>query len=213
VDSVLVVLARDAVDGDPTSWRALWCRLEPLVWGLTGKWQILGPLCRRNEDRRNVVLAVMEKLRDSDFRRLRAFVEADGPRSDRVFRAWIATVSTRVGIDYTRAHPECIDPRGKRGGERWVKIVPLPDPAQSPMLDPARRIQVLRVLDRARSELRPEQLVALAAWLEGEDAAGIAMRLGSEDPDAAKRMLHSALKRLRDHFGQPAEAHALEEPT
>jgi DNA-directed RNA polymerase specialized sigma24 family protein len=212
VGSELVTLASGAVAGDSRAWRALWCRLEPLVWGLTGKWQILGPLCRSHEERRNVVLAVMQRLSDADFRRLRAYVAGPAGRQDPVFRAWVATVTTRVGVDYVRAHPECIDPRGRRGGDRWVELVPLLETAQSASVDPSRRAQALRVLERARGELRSEQLVALAAWLEGEDAAGIAVRLGTDDPAAAQRVLRAGLKRLRDHYRQPAE-NVASEPT
>lgn len=206
-------LAGEAVAGDTRAWRALWCRLEPLVWGLSGKWQVLGPLCRRHEDRRNVVLAVMERLQDDDFRRLRTFLTTTKHRVDPVFRAWVMTVSTRVAIDYSRAHAEHLDPRGRHGGERWVELVPLPEPTPSAGLDPARRAQVLQLLERARSELRTDQLVALAAWLEGEDPAGIAARLGISDSAAAQRTLRSALKRLRDRYADHLDAPTLEEPT
>jgi DNA-directed RNA polymerase specialized sigma24 family protein len=213
VELELTSLAAEAVEGDPRAWRALWCRLEPLVWGLSGKWQVLGPLCRRQEDRQNVVLAVMERLQDDDFRRLRAFLSTAKSRADPVFRAWVLTVSTRVAIDYSRAHSEHLDPRGRRGRERWVELVPLAEATPSAGLDPARRAQVLELLERARSELRSDQLLALAAWLEGEDPAGIAKRLGVTDPSAAQRTLRSALKRLRDRYADQREAPAMEEPT
>jgi DNA-directed RNA polymerase specialized sigma24 family protein len=206
VEEPLVSLAARAVDGQPAAWRALWSRLEPLVWGLTGKWQILGPLCRRSEDRRNVVVAVMERLRQGGFRRLRAFLASERASDERVLRAWVATVTTRVAIDYARAHDECVDPRGRRGQARWVELVPLGETDASAGLDPARHAQVLRVLERARTELRADQLQALAAWLEGEDARGIAARLGLDDDDAARRTLRSALKRLRDRFAEGASA-------
>jgi hypothetical protein len=83
-----------------------------------------------------------------------------------------------------------------------VQIVPLAETGAGPTLDPVRRLQVLGVLERARSELRPDQLLALAAWLEGDDAAGIASRLGIDDDKAAQRTLRSALKRLRDRFAE-----------
>jgi DNA-directed RNA polymerase specialized sigma24 family protein len=154
----------------------------------------------------------MERLQDADFRRLRAFL-AGANRGDPVFRAWVVTVSTRVAIDYARAHAEHLDPRGRRGQERWVELVPLPEPTPSAGLDPSRRALVLELLERARSELRTDQLVALAAWLEGEDPAGIAQRLGIEDASTAQRTLRSGLKRLRDRYADRADPPALEEPT
>lgn len=37
-------LAEAAALGDAAAWQALWAEIEPIVWGITGKWQITGPL-------------------------------------------------------------------------------------------------------------------------------------------------------------------------
>src|SRR5688572_17162074 len=117
----LSVLLERVLRGEASAWHELWRRSEPLIWGVTGKWQVAGPLCKNSDERREIVLRVMERLREGDFRRLRAFAASAGGGSDAAFRAWLATVTTRVAIDRVRAHPEHVDPRGRRGDERWAR--------------------------------------------------------------------------------------------
>jgi hypothetical protein len=71
-------LLERAMGGERAAWHDLWRRAEPLIWTVSGKWQAAGPLCKNPDERREIVLRVMERLRDEDFRRLRAF--AASPR-------------------------------------------------------------------------------------------------------------------------------------
>ncbi|GMV17371.1 MAG: hypothetical protein HS104_11825 [Polyangiaceae bacterium] len=198
----LTGLALRVLDGDTPAWHALWRRVEPRIWALTGRWQITGPLCKSPDDRREIVLKVMAKLREGGFRRLRAFVTSAGGKSEAAFAAWLHTVATRVAVDYTRAHPEHVG-RGEQA--RWVRLVPIDDvPPPIADRDLARHATVLRVLERARDDLSVQQLTALSLWLDGESNETIAERLGSATPAAAERALRAALKRLRDRYREPA---------
>ena len=194
-------LIHRAVGGEAAAWHELWRLAEPVIWVVTGRWQALGPLCKDAEERREVVLRVMEKLRDGDFRRLRSFAASDGAASEPAFRAWLSVVATRVCIDHVRAHPENVDGRGRRGDERWAKLISLDDaPELADDRDGHGSATALRLLDRARQELSVEQLTALYLWLDGVDLTAIARRIGSPDERAALRLVRAALKRLRDRF-------------
>jgi DNA-directed RNA polymerase specialized sigma24 family protein len=200
-------LLRRVLAAEAAAWHELWRVAEPVIWNVTGRWQALGPLSKSAEDRRDVVLRVMEKLREGDFRRLRAFSESAGAGSEAALRAWIAVVATRVAIDHVRAHPEHVDPRGRRGDERWARLVPLD---QAPELADERNLDgsatALRLLERARQELSVEQLSALYLWLDGVELAAIARRIGAPDDRAALRVVRAALKRLRDRFREAPSA-------
>ncbi len=208
----LSVLIERVLGAESSAWHELWHRVEPMVWGISGKWQVAGPLCKSADDRREIVLRVMERLREADFRRLRCFARSAGGGSDNAFRSWLATLAARVAIDHVRAHPEHIDSRGRRGGERWAKLVSIDDvPVLSEERDLTQRTTALRVLERAREELSVQQLTALSIWLDGAGAEAIADRLGLSDKDAGLRVLRAALKRLRDRYreGDAAVAHDL----
>lgn len=207
----LTVLAARAAQGDRRAWHALWQALEPRIWALTGRWQLAGPLCTRADDRREIVLRVMAKLRHGGFRRLRAFVESAGGASDAALVAWLSAVTTRVAIDAQRAHPEHL---GRTERARWVSLVPLDDaPLPVAERDLAAHATVLRVLERARDDLTAQQLTALSMWLEGESNQAIALRLGAATPEDAHRTLRAALKRLRDRFREPATEQPAEDPS
>ena len=183
--------------------------MQPAIWAVTGKWQIAGPIARRDDDRRNIVLKVMDRLREEDFRRLRMYQESARLRgAGSNFRSWIVTVTARCAIDYVRAHPEYVDQRANSDGVRWVRIVAGSDQRQ-PQGGPSPQDVAIasELLDRAHRELDPGQAAVLCLWLQGEDNGSIARRLELGAPAEARRLLRSGLKRLRDRYaGQGADA-------
>ena len=194
-------LLERVIDGDTAAWQKLWQAAEPTVWAVTGKFQVTGPLSEREDDRRNIVLEVMDQLQADDFRRLRAYLTSAERRASS-FRSWLATVSVRAAIDYVRRHSEYRDVRGRHslGGDRWVRHMPLGEPAATrPAVDPVNLTTATLMLERAREVLRRDQLLALCRWLQGDDFEAIAARLGLSRP-AAQKLLRSALKRLRDRY-------------
>ena len=197
-------LVRRVIVGDARAWHELWDAVQPTLWAMTGKWQITGPLSQRDEDRKNIVVEVMERLRADGFRRLRSYLASLEPeRTGRVgsFKTWLCTVTARTSIDYVRAHPEYRDVRSRTSdADRWVRIVPLTAEPQHVGVDPTKVATASVLLERARGELKPEQLSALYLWLQGDDHVEIAARLGLGSPKEADRLVRAALKRLRDRY-------------
>jgi hypothetical protein len=188
------------LDREPKAWQELWAAIQPTVWAITGKWQIVGPLARRDDERRNIVVDVMQRLRDQDFRRLRLFVATP---EGATFKSWLATLTARAAIDYVRAHPEFTDRRGADPRGRWVQYVPadrVADTLFDPKADPAKEASVCEVLGWAKSCLSFDQLRAVSMWLEGEDHAAIAASLSLGSGHDADKLVRSGLKRLRDRL-------------
>ena len=220
-DTALVDLARRVADGAEQAWRELWVAIEPTLWAVTGKWRIVGPLSEREDDRRNIVLVVMERLRDDRFRRVRSFLESLGRRGEGSFRAWVATVAAHTAIDYVRTHAEYSNVRRAPGapesaGSRWVRLDPMPESgpaAGGPSSQELARVtSALVLLERAKHLLRQEQLDALRLWLEDHDHAEIAERLELPGAAEADKLVRSALKRLRDRYaGKGEEPRRVEE--
>jgi DNA-directed RNA polymerase specialized sigma24 family protein len=205
----LLALADRAASGDGAAWRELWRAVEPTIWAITGKWQFTGPLSRRDDERRDIVVDVMERLRADDFRRLRGFLDTIPARGGSL-KTWLATVTARAAIDHVRAHTEYLDPRGNKGetsGEpRWVTVVPMPDrELPHPFGDPERVATAFVLLDRARKDLEADQLAALYVWLHGGGHGEIAERLGLASARDADRLVRAALKRLRDRYAGASE--------
>lgn len=201
-------LVRRVIAGDARAWHELWDAVQPTLWAISGKWQISGPLCQREDERRNIVVEVMERLRADGFRRLRSYLASTeaAPAAGRTnsFKTWLCTVTARTAIDYVRSHPEYRDVRGRGTATddvgRWVRFVPLTREPIHPGADPTKVATAAVMLERARDELRPEQLSALYLWLQGDDHVEIAARLGLGSPKEADRLVRAALKRLRDRY-------------
>lgn len=201
-------LVQLVVEGEAGAWHELWQASEPVVWAVTGKFSITGPLSARSEERHNILLLVMDRLQADGFRRLRAYLESARRREGSSYRTWLATVTARTAIDYVRAHPEYTDMRGKKGGVRWVRLVAMREVDEPrAKLDPEKAATAALVLEHAQAILRAEQLAALLLWLQGDRCEDIAERLGLEDANGADRLVRSALKRLRDRFRAHVERH------
>jgi DNA-directed RNA polymerase specialized sigma24 family protein len=151
----------------------------------------------------------MERLRADGFRRLRSYLASmeAAPSAGRnsSFKTWLCTVTARTAIDYVRSHAEYRDVRGSGAATtddlgRWVRFVPLTREPIHPCVDPTKVATAAVMLERARDELRPEQLSALYLWLQGDDHVEIAARLGLGSPKDADRLVRAALKRLRDRY-------------
>ena len=208
----LETLAEAASRGDAAAWHALWTEIEPIIWGITGKWQITGPMCKSDDDRREIVVRVMERLRADQLRRLRAVTASGALDRPGAFRAWVTTVATRVAIDYVRSRPEHLDPRNRGGGRRWVEVLVGEEGSlRAQTTDPLRLASAEQMLDRARELLTRDQMVALWYWLDGGDHEVIAHRMRLANAKQAERLLRAGLKRLRDRFRQGAAQASVEE--
>ena len=203
-DGILALIAR-ACAGDEEAWQAAWSWIDPRLSVLVRQPRFLARLSRQEDDCRGVVLAVMEKLRESDHRRLKLFQKARNQDPGLSFMAWLAVVAKRVGIDYLRAHPEYLDLRRQPGAQAagaWVDVQALPSEWRMPGLRPPVTAAgtAREMLAFARRELPVQQQQALALWTQGENVADIARALGLAEPAAAERMVRAALERLRRKF-------------
>jgi DNA-directed RNA polymerase specialized sigma24 family protein len=205
----LEVLVRAAVSRDEVAWQQLWAAIEPPLLRLVAQPRFLGRLGRREDDRHNIVVAVMARLRADGCRRLQLYLDAkrENPRLE--FMSWLRVVAKRVGIDYMRAQPEWVrrdDSQASAPG-RWVETKTLPPASQlagerPPVTD---RGMARQLMQFAAGSLSAEQLRALELWSQGESFEGIADLLELGGPQVAEKTVRAAIERLRRKFRQPSE--------
>jgi DNA-directed RNA polymerase specialized sigma24 family protein len=197
-------LVARAADGDELAWQRLWSTVEPRLERVVAQPRFLGRLGQREDDRRNIVVDVMARLRAGSFERLRLYLGArkDNPRL--TFMGWLRVVAKRVGIDYMRAHPDYVDRRREADASRpgeWIEAGTLP---------PASRIGGERPGMTARgtahellayaAELPEAQRRALELWVQSESFADIARAVGLASAADAERVVRAVLERLRRKF-------------
>jgi hypothetical protein len=142
----------------------------------------------------------MGELCEDDFRRLRELGARLACR-DGSFRRWLWKLARDAAVSHLREHPEYLGAAGE-GAPRWREHGSLPEalPDEAPPV--SWQANVGHIARSAPEVLEPPQLDALTRSLQGEDCAEIAaalqLRGGAE---AARRLLQSAKKRLRSHFG------------
>jgi DNA-directed RNA polymerase specialized sigma24 family protein len=196
------VLVTDTLAGDEAAWQRLWQQVEPTLYATLQRTQVLGRLSHSEDDRRNVVVEVMARLRADRFARLARYAEARRNHPDLPFLGWLIVVAKRVAIDYMRAHDTYVDRRHDKDASTpgaWRQIGALPPDSQLPGARPpvTSRGTAHELYAFASAELAPDQRTALAAWLEGASFDDIAAR--GQPRDAAK-LVRAALGHLRRRF-------------
>jgi DNA-directed RNA polymerase specialized sigma24 family protein len=206
----LETLVAQAAAGDELAWKRLWGILETRLGQLLSRPHFLGPVAKREDDRRNIIVEVMSRLREREFHRLRLFTTAHEKNPGLGFWTWLRVVTKRTGIDYMRAHPDYIDRRRTAGPEsepgRWVHAGTLPASSQLGGAAPqyTNRGTAAELLRHATASLPQTQLQALKLWIEGQEHADIALQLQLPGGAAeAERAVRAAIERLRRHFRAP----------
>jgi DNA-directed RNA polymerase specialized sigma24 family protein len=191
-----------AAAGDEAAWQDLWRAVEPDLRRLVAQPSFLGRISRREDDQRDIVVDVMARLRAGEFYRLKHYLLARRENPALEFLTWLRVVAKRVGIDYIRAHPEYLDQRHKGATGAWVAPVTLPPPSRLPgARPPVTDRGTAQVLMRVAAEgAPPEQLDALARWIQGDSFDDIAAELELGSPAHAARVVRAALERLRRRF-------------
>lgn len=189
-DTDLDQLVAAAAAGDANAWHVLWAELEPPLARIVAQPQFLGRLGGREDDRRNIVVAVMARLRADRFHRLQLYLSAKRDNPALKFLTWLRVVAKRVGIDYLRAHPEYL-----RGERAWVEPGTLPSGLgeRPPITNRGTAAELLAVADG-------EQRRALELWAASADYAEIARAMGLADSTAAERLVRAAVEKLRRRF-------------
>lgn len=198
-DSEIEGLAERAATGDEAAWQRLWKLIEPRLLAFVRRRTFVG-VTGREDDMRDVVVAVMARLREDDFRRLR------GKPAGAAFMPWLIVVAKRVAIDCLRAHPDYVDRRRSARGDEapgeWVAPVALAgereiSAGRPPMTNRVLARQILRYADGA---LDAAQRRALELWAEQRSVEEIVADLALEGPEEAERLVRSAVERLRRRF-------------
>jgi DNA-directed RNA polymerase specialized sigma24 family protein len=195
--------------GDDGAWSRLWQLVEPRLYATLRRPYFLGPLSQREDDCRNVVLQVMERLKAGDYARLRTFMAARREKPGLVFMAWLLVVAKRVAIDYMRSHEEYVDRRHEVGASRpgaWRVIDSWVADSRAPGARPSITAEATahEILARA-GFLPPLQQRTLAAWLAGRTWAEIAAEEGLASERDAEKALRAALASLRRQFPREEE--------
>jgi hypothetical protein len=203
-DDELEALVLASIEGDELAWKRLWRALEPGLLRLLAQPHVFGRLCNREDDRRDVVVAVMARLRANDFHRLRLYVEAKRANPELRFFTWLRVVAKRVGIDHIRAHPEWMrrsEPEASAPG-RWIDPETLPPPSRIAAARPAmtNHQAVRELLAHARDTIDAEPLRALELWSSGENFDEIAAHLKLANSGQAQKTVRAAIERLRRSF-------------
>jgi DNA-directed RNA polymerase specialized sigma24 family protein len=205
-DAELEALVASAATGDAGAWQALWQALEPRLGGLVRRPRVTGRLCRNEDDCRNIVVEVMARLCDDDFRRLKMYLATRADNPQLAFVPWVLVVAKRTAIDYMRGHGEYLDRRGSRNPDSapgaWVRLGTLPSDSR---LDGARPAvtnhgAAMKMLRYAYKELPKDQLEAFELWILHTGFDEISTQLGLGGAKQAERLVRAALERLRRKF-------------
>lgn len=205
-DAELEWLVTCAAAGDDDAWRTLWSRLEPRLTSFVRKRTFVGRSQRPEDEARDVVVAVMARLHDQGYRRLKQYLAARGADPTLGFMRWLLVVAKHVAIDVMRAHPDYVDLRraADEGGEKglWIAAGDLPDDddlsgGRPPMTN---RLAARQILEYAGGVLTDPQRRALELWVESGRTDEIARELALSGPDEAERLVRAAVERLRRHF-------------
>ena len=193
---------------DEIAWQRLWRMLEPPLLRMVAHPQFLARLGQREDDRRNIVVAVMARLRVDKFQRLRLYLDARRENPRLRFISWVRVVAKRVGIDYLRAHPDYVrrtDTNASAPG-RWVDAGTLP-PASQLVGDrpPITNRGTARELLRFAAGLVPEAHArALEMWAQGETFGDIADSIGLPSARDAEKLVRAVIERLRRKYRDEA---------
>ncbi len=203
-DETIEQLVAAAATRDEAAWQQLWAAIEPTLSRIIAQPRFLGRLGGREDDRRNIVVGVMARLRADHYARLHMYLDAKRANPRLLFVSWLRVVAKRVGIDYLRAHPDYVrrhDANASRPG-RWVDAEQLPPASQ--IVGPRPPITDLgtaqELLTYAAGVIPPEQRRALELWAQSESFADIARALGLANAAAAERVVRAVIERLRRRF-------------
>jgi DNA-directed RNA polymerase specialized sigma24 family protein len=203
-DAELDALVVAAAGGDEGAWQRLWNAIEGPLTRVVAQRSFLGPLSRRDDDRANIVVSVMGRLRDDGFRRLQVYLDTKRENPRLRFMSWLRVVTKRVGIDYLRQHQNWIRRTSANASTpgRWVDAGTLPpDSELRGERPPVTNIGTVReLLEFAKHELPPEQLRALQLWAASETFDQIAHTMELPSAREAERRVRAALERMRRKF-------------
>src|SRR5437764_40832 len=96
-------LLRRVLRHDDVAWMELFTRYAPVVERIVRANRSMGSYRRNDDDVRNVMASVFERLRRDDFRALRTFDAWQAKRAGKAFSDWLAIVTVNVVRNYVAA--------------------------------------------------------------------------------------------------------------
>lgn len=200
----LETLVAAAAAQDEGAWQRLWAVIEPPLSRIIAQPRFLGRLGQREDDRRNIVVAVMGRLRADHMGRLQMYLDAKRTNPRLRFLSWLRVVAKRVGIDYLRAHPDYVrrhDEDASRPGA-WIDPGTLPPASQIFGERPpvTNRGTARELLAFAAGAIPDDQRRALELWAQSESFEDIAKALGLRTANEAEKTVRAAIERLRRRF-------------
>lgn len=203
-DEELEALVAAAANENEAAWQELWAVIEPPLSRVVAQPRFLGRLGQREDDRRNIVVAVMARLRADRLARLKMYLDAKRANPRLRFMSWLRVVAKRVGIDYLRSHPDYLrrdDSNASTPGV-WIEPSTLPPASQiagnrPPITNDGTARELLQF---AAGAIPDDQRRALELWSQSESFADIASSLGLASATEAERTVRAAIERLRRKF-------------
>jgi DNA-directed RNA polymerase specialized sigma24 family protein len=190
------------VRGDTAAWMSLFSKYGPVVTAIARTNRAMGSY-RAEDDVRNVMAQVFERLRRHDYRALRTFA-AWREKNQKTFSDWITIVTVNVIRNYIVAKLGA--PQADRSSVKQM-VNTFADGLQLDGDEPIVRPQMTnretahQILEYAQDHLAEDQMAVLAGWLEGSSFDELAAELHLPDGRAADKLLRSALAKLRRQFG------------
>jgi DNA-directed RNA polymerase specialized sigma24 family protein len=189
--------------GDSAAWMTLFAKYGPIITTITRTNRSMGSYRSSEDDVRNVMAQVFERLRRDDYRALRTFSPWRDKNATKTFNDWITIVTVNVIRNYITAKlgaPRVDKTSAKQLVNTFARTLNLD--GDEPIVKPKMtdRETANQILAYARDHLAEDQFAALAGWLEGTSFAELAKELGLPDARAADKLLRSALAKLRRQF-------------
>jgi hypothetical protein len=190
--------------GDQGAWMTLFSRYAPQVTAIARSNRSMGSYRDSEDDVRNVMTQVFERLRRDDYRALRTFGPWQEVNRSKVFSDWLTIVTVNVIRNYI-SHKLGVPNGDKKSAKQLVNTFAsaLNVDGDEPLVLPhmTTRESAQQIVEYAREHLTEEQLAVLAGWLEGSSFQELAAELQLGDARAADKLLRAALAKLRRHFG------------
>jgi len=200
--AVLGPLVARAIDDETPAWHQLVTLIFPGIEEVAGRFRNAGRLSASEDERRDIAVAVIERLRARELDGLRRLREVCAVGEDTAW-PWICRVTQRKAYNHARDHAENLGSDEPGGAPRFATLVELPDEVEDLLPVSVRAIQGIdahAVLACAERILSAPQLAALRLHLLGDSDASIAETLGLPGAPAAHALRHGAVKRLRYRF-------------
>ena len=198
-------LVRRILRGDQGAWMELFSHYGPVVAALARTNRAMGSYRGSEDDVRNVMTQVFERLRREDYRALRTFAPWHEKNPSKGLSDWLTIVTVNVIRNYIAAKlgaPRADGANVKQLVNTFADALAID--GDEPLVRPhmTTKETAHRIIEFAREHLAEDQMAVLAGWLEGSSFDELAADLHLANAKAADRLLRAALAKLRRQFAE-----------